>query len=68
MNAMGTNTGAQHQRDRDDRAAHFLHRPIRRVARTQALLDIALDVLHHDDRIVHHDADGEHQPEERERC
>ena len=40
----------------------------RGVARRQMLLvHDALDVLEHDDRVVHHDADGEHHAEERER-
>ena len=30
----------------------------------QSLADVALDVLHHDDGVVHHDADGEHQAEQ----
>lgn len=31
------------------------------------LFDITLDVFHHHDGVVHHDADGEHQPEQTQR-
>ena len=31
------------------------------------MLDVPLDVLHHHDRIIHHDADGEHQAEQAQR-
>ena len=58
---------AQHQRDRDDRAGHFLHRLVRRIQRRQAFLDVALDVLHHHDRVVDHDADRQHQAEQGQR-
>ena len=34
---------------------------------TRLLAHDALDVLEHDDGVVHHDADGEHHAEERER-
>ena len=40
---------------------------MRGVARMQARLDIALDILHHHDGVVDHDADGEHQAEQRQR-
>ena len=36
-----------------------------RVERLHALLDMAVDVLDHDDGVVHHEPDGEH---EREQC
>ena len=32
----------------------------------QAVLDVVFDRLDHDDRVVHHDADGQHQSEERQ--
>ena len=57
----------QHQRDRDDRPRYFAHGPIGGVARRQPRLDVALDVLHHDDGVVHHDADRQHQAEQAER-
>ena len=53
--------------DRDDRSAHLLHRLERRVPGRHALLDVVLDRLDHDDGVVDHEADGEHQPEERQR-
>ncbi len=56
---------AQHQRDRDDRAADFVHRHFRGFERTQPLFDVTFDVLDDDDGVVHHDADGKHQPEQR---
>ena len=58
----------QRQHDRDDRSRHLAHRLDRGVARRQALLaHDPLDVLQHDDRIVHHDSDREDHPEQRQR-
>ena len=57
---------AQHQRDRDQRAADFLHRLERRVAPAHAVLEMPLDVFDHHDRVVDHDADREHEAEQRE--
>ena len=37
------------------------------VDRRQPVRDVALDVFHHDDGVVHHDADGQHQAEQRQR-
>ena len=59
--------GAEHQRDGDDRPRHFLHRPPRRLERRLPQLDVPLHVLHHHDRVVDDDADGQHQAEERQR-
>ena len=58
----------QHQRDRDHRSAHIGHRRLgglhrRHIPGIQALLHR----FHHHDRVIDHDADGEHQPEQRER-
>ena len=39
----------------------------RRVARRQPVLDVVLDGLDHHDRVVDHQADGEHEPEQRQR-
>jgi hypothetical protein len=39
------------------RAASRGERPVR---------DVALDILHHHDGVVHDDADGKHEPEERQ--
>ena len=67
MNAVGTNTA-------DRTSAMAISAPptssivrARRVSRRHPLVEIALHVLHHHDRIVDDDADGEHEPEERER-
>ena len=57
----------EHERDADDRAGDFLHRAQRRVARRQAVLDVMLDRLDHDDRIIDDETDREHETEERER-
>ena len=56
---------AQHQRDGDDCAADFVHRLPRRVARAQAHRDVMLDVFHHHDGVIDHDADREHEAEKR---
>ncbi len=45
----------------------LLHRLVGRLARRETLGDVALDVLDDHDRVVDHDADGEHQPEQAER-
>ena len=66
MNADGMNTADEHQGDGDQRAADLVHGLVGGVARAQALADVALDVLHHDDGVVDHDADGQHQAEQRE--
>ena len=39
---------------------------IGRLARRQALCHPALDVLHHDDRVIDDDADRQHQAEQRQ--
>ncbi len=67
MKAMRHEHRAQHQRDGDDRAGDFPHRLLGRVARGKSGLDVALDVLHHHDGVVDHDADGQHQAEQRQR-
>ena len=56
----------QHQGDGDDRAADFVHRLARGVARRLAQLQVPLDVLDHHDRVIHDDADREHEAEQRE--
>ena len=38
-----------------------------RVARRHALFDVMLHRLHHHDGVIHHQADGQHQPEQRKR-
>ncbi len=56
--------GTQHQRDRHDRAGHFTHCLVGGGQRSQAFFDVAFDVLHHHDRVIDHDADRQHQPEQ----
>ncbi len=52
--------GGERDRHRDDRAHQFAGgvdgSPLRRLAH----MNVALDVLHHDDRVIHHQADREH--------
>ena len=47
--------------------AHFAHGELGGLARRQPLRDVPLDVLDDDDGVVDHDADGQHQPEQRQR-
>src|SRR6202040_3219632 len=58
--------GTQRQRDGDQRAGHFIHRVMRRLARRHTERHVALDVLDHDDRVVDHDAHRQHETEQRE--
>jgi len=39
---------------------------LRAASRAPAVLEPALDVLHHHAGVIHHDADGQHQPEQRQ--
>ena len=55
---------AQHECNRDQGFPDLVHALVGRRARIESGLDIALNVLHHDDRIVDHNADREHQPEQ----
>ena len=57
---------AEHQRDRDQRAADLVHALARGIARREPRRDIALDILDHHDRVVDNDPDGEHQAEQRQ--
>ena len=66
-NAVGMKTAAKNQGDGNDRARHLFHRLLRGIVRGHPLLDVVLDRLHHDDGIVHHQSDGQHQAEERKR-
>ena len=57
----------QYQRDADDGAGDLPHRLAGGVARRESFLGHnTLDILHHDDRVVDQDADGEHHAEKRE--
>ena len=65
--ATGTNTAREDERDPDDRRRDLLHRLDGRLLRAHAVLEVVDDRLDHDDGVVHHDADGEHQAEHRQR-
>ena len=56
----------QDQRDGDQRAADLVHGLVRRLLGRHALGKVALDVLDHDDGVVDHDADRQHQTEQRQ--
>ena len=67
MNAVGTNTA-------ESTSAMPITGPeissialMRRVFGSHALFDVPLHRLHHDDGIVHHQADRQHQSEQRQR-
>jgi hypothetical protein len=54
----------QHERDPDDRAEQLGHGADRCVLRRQALLDVPGGSLDHDDGVVDHDADRQHDREQ----
>ncbi len=58
--------GAEHQSHGDHRPRHLLHGPNRGVARREPVLDMIFHRLDHHDCVVHDDADGQHQAEQRE--
>ena len=62
----GDEDGGQHQGDRHQRAADLVHGLVGGLARRHPRAQIPLDILHHHDGVVDHDADGEHEAEERE--
>ena len=55
----------QHQGDADHRPDQLLHRLDRRVVGRHAALDMARHALDDDDRVVDHDADRQHDAEQR---
>ncbi len=57
---------AEDQDDRDQGGRHFVHRTMRRFARTEPLFEVSLDILDHDDGVVDDDADRQHQAEHRQ--
>ena len=59
--------GREHQRDGDDRGCDLGHRGPRGLKRRQAPVQEFLDVLDHDDRVIHHQADGQDQAAEGQR-
>ena len=56
--------GDQHQGDGEDRAGDLAHRLDGGRPGVQSLGNVVLDVLQHDDGVIDHDADGQHQPEQ----
>ncbi len=66
MNAVGMNTAVSTSAMAISAApTSFMVTRAASVGR-QAFAQLALDVLDDDDRVVDHDADGEHQPEQRQ--
>jgi hypothetical protein len=51
----------------DDRETHLARTLERRLEGRHALLDVPVDVLQHHDGIVHHQADRQHQRQQRQR-
>ena len=66
MNTVGTNTAQSTSAIAISGRADLVHALARRVARRKAGRHVALDILDHDDGIVDHDADREHEPEQRQ--
>ena len=68
MKAIGTNTDSSTRVMPTIGAGHLRHRLLGRFRRRQVRLFLhhSLDVLDHDDRVVHHDADREHQRQQRD--
>ena len=66
MKADGTKTDISTSAIAISARADFVHALDRRLARRQAPLDVALDILHHDDGVIDDDADGEHQAKQRQ--
>ncbi len=65
--ADGDEHRGEHQGDPDDGPRDLGHRLERGFPRRHPLFDVVLDGLHDHDGVVHHEADGEDQTEERER-
>jgi hypothetical protein len=63
----GHEYGGQNQRNSDDRTREFLHRLQRRGFGRESFLDVALDALNDNDRVVDHQTDRQDQPEQRKR-
>ena len=59
----GHKDGTQNQGNGNNRSGDFVHRLDCGVARAHALINLVLDRLDHNDGIVHHDADRQHETE-----
>ncbi len=66
MNADGMNTAHSTSAIATSAAPTSSMLRLRRVARAQALGDVALDILDHDDGVIDDDADGKHEAEQRQ--
>ncbi len=55
----------EHERDADNRAEEFVHRPYCGVVAGESFLDIFRDAFDDHDGVVDHNADGKHDAEER---
>ena len=64
----GTNTAHSTSTIATSAVDDLVHRPVRGFARGQAMLEVALDILDHDDGVVDDDADRQHQAEHRQAC
>ena len=58
--------GGERDGHRDDRQRDLVRAADRGVERRHAVLDMAVDVLDHHDRVVHHEADAEHERQQRQ--
>ena len=67
MNADRDEHRREDERDGDDRARTSDIALMRRLARRHPLLDVVLDRLDDDDRVVDDEPDRQHEAEERER-
>ena len=67
MNTQGMNTDASTSPMAMTGDGDLFHRLVRGRARRHPLLDVMLGRFDHHDRVVDHDADRQHQPEQRER-
>src|SRR3954465_3929753 len=63
----GHEYGGQNQRNSDDWTREFLHRLQRPGFGRESFLDVALDALNDNDRVVDHQTDRQDQPEQRKR-
>ncbi len=63
----GNEHGGENEGDSDDRLGDLFHRLQRGVLRREAVLDVVLDRLDDDDRVVDDEADREDEAEQRQR-
>jgi hypothetical protein len=63
----GHEDGGQNQRDTDHRTGDLFHCFQCGILGSEPVFDVTLHGLDHHDGVVHHQADGQNQPEERKR-